>query len=239
MTYELYYWTGIQGRGEFVRLALEDAGAKYVDIAREQGDGVLGELADDPATVTPSFAPPFLRDGDMVVGQTSAILFHLGPKLGLAPKDEKQRLWTHQIQLTIADAVVEAHDAHHPVGAGLYYEDQKAESKRRSAEFRAERMPKFLNWFEMVLKRNPGGDTQLVGDDITYADLSLFQLVGGLDYAFPKRMKALSPSYPLVMAVHGRVRKRPNIAAYLKSKRRLAFNCYGIFRHYPELDSAE
>ena len=239
MTYELYYWTGIQGRGEFVRLALEDAKADYVDVARKEGDGVMDELSDDPATLTPSFAPPFLRDGDVIVGQTSAILLHLGPKLSLAPKDEKMRLWTHQIQLTIADAVVEAHDTHHPIGAGLYYEQQKAESKRRSAEFRAERMPKFLTWFETILKRNPEGDTQLVGDEITYADLSLFQLVEGFRHAFPQRMKALTPSYPLVIAGHDRVKKRPNVAAYLKSKRRLAFNRYGIFRHYPELDSVE
>lgn len=239
MTYDLYYWTGIQGRGEFVRLALEDAGAAYRDIARSEGDGAIGQLSDDPNTVTPSFAPPFLVDGDIVVGQTSAILLHLGPKLGLAPEDARLRLWCHQIQLTIADAVVEAHDTHHPVGSGRYYEEQKAESKRRSAEFRAERMPKFLAWFETILERNPDGDTQLVGGKVSYADLSLFQLLEGLRYAFPNRMQRLAGDYPKTMAVAGRIRARANITAYLKSPRRLAFNEYGIFRHYPELDSAE
>jgi glutathione S-transferase len=238
MAYELY-WTGIQGRGEFVRLALEETSAAYRDIAREEGDGVLDELTDDPATTTPSFAPPFLRDGEVIVGQTSAILLYLGPKLGLVTDDKRLRLWCHQIQLTIADAVVEAHDAHHPVGAGLYYEDQRPESKRRSAEFRSERLPKFLGWFETILSRNPDGDAHLVGRALSYADLSLFQLIEGFVYAFPKRMKALSPDYPKLMALHDRVRKRPNIASYLKSKRRLAFNQYGIFRHYPELDAAD
>jgi glutathione S-transferase len=238
MAYELYYWTGIQGRGEFVRLALEQAGADYVDVARETGDGAIDKITDDPATLTPSFAPPFLRDGDIVVGQTSAILFYLGPRLCLAPEDERMRLWCHQIQLTIADAVVEAHDTHHPIGAGSYYEDQKPESKRRSAEFRDERLPKFLGWFATILARNPAGDTWLVGDGLTYADLSLFQLLEGFDYAFPRCFAVHKDRYPAVLALRERVRLQPKIAAYLKSKRRLPFNEYGIFRHYPELDAA-
>ena len=238
MTYELFYWTGIQGRGEFVRLALEDAGADYVDVARAEGDEAIMDLSEDEATTTPSFAPPFLRDGDVIVGQTAAILFYLGPKLKLAPADERARLWCHQIQLTIADAVVEAHDTHHPLGGGRYYEEQKAESKRRAGEFRADRMPKFLRWFETILDRNPQGDTQLVGGDVTYADLSLFQFLEGLDYAFPNRLAAIGGDYPKVMALRERVRERPNISRYLHSPRRLAFNQYGIFRHYPELDAA-
>ncbi|MDR3470815.1 MAG: glutathione S-transferase [Devosia sp.] len=239
MTYQLYYWTGIQGRGEFIRLALEDAGADYVDVARQQGDGAMDDVTDDPATITPSFAPPFLRDGEVMVGQTSAVLYYLGPKLNLAASNERLRLWCHQIQLTIADAVVEAHDTHHPVGGSLYYEEQKPEAKRRAAEFRAGRLPKFLRWFETILERNPGGDTQLVGEAISYADLSLFQLVEGFDYAFPRRMKAVAGDYPKVMALRRRVRQRPRLAAYLASERRLPFNQYGIFRHYPELDAAQ
>ena len=239
MAYELYYWTGIQGRGEFVRLALEDAGAEYRDVAREDGDGVMFRLTRDAKTTTPSFAPPFLRDGDVIIGQTSAILFYLGPKLGLAPRDERLNLWVHQIQLTIADAVVEAHDTHHPVGGGRYYAEQKPEAQRRAAEFRSERMPKFLRWFETILKRNPDGPDWLVGNDATYADLSLFQLLEGFDYAFPKRLGALSDDYPRVMALREAVRRRPNIAAYLQSERRIAFNEYGIFRHYPELDGPQ
>jgi glutathione S-transferase len=239
MTYELYYWTGIQGRGEFVRLALEDAGAEYRDVAREKDDGVLDAVTDDPRTLTPSFAPPFLRDGEVIVGQTSAILLYLGPKLNLVPRDERLRLWTQQIQLTVADAVVEAHDTHHPVGSGRYYEEQKPEAKRRAAEFRSSRLPKFLGWFETILERNPAGDGQLVGDAITYADLSLFQLLEGFDYAFPRRLQAIAGDYPRVMALRERVRQRPKVAAYLASPRRLPFNEYGIFRHYPELDGAE
>src|SRR5690606_2122048 len=122
-TYELYYWSGIQGRGEFIRLALEDAGADYVDVVREKGDGIMAGVT--AATVTPSFAPPFLRDGDVIVGQTALILHYLGPKLGLVPRDPRLRLWVHQIQLTIADCVAEAHDTHHPLGGDLYYEEQK------------------------------------------------------------------------------------------------------------------
>lgn len=236
MAYELYYWTGIQGRGEFVRLALEDAGAEYRDIAREEGDNAMDDLLDDPQTITPSFAPPFLRDGEVIVGQTAAILLHLGPKLGLAPADERLRLWTHQIQLTIADFVAEAHDTHHPVGSGKYYEEQKSEARRNAQEFRAERVPKFLGWFETILSRNPQGPGQLVGAAITYADLSLFQLIEGLDYAFPKLMGRIGKDYPNVRALHDAVAERPNIKAYLQSERRLAGSEYDVFRHYPELD---
>lgn len=234
MTYQLYYWTGIQGRGEFVRLALEEAGADYEDVARRKGDGVMDVVSGQ--LDTPSFAPPFLRDGDVVVGQTAAILFYLGPKLGLAPRDTRLRLWTHQIQLTIADCVTEAHDVHHPLGVDLYYEDQKPEAARRAEQFRNRRVPLFLDWFETILSRNPAGDTWLVGRKLSYADLSLYQLIEGLSYAFPRLMGRQLRAYPKLAALHARVGERPNMRRYLQSGRRLVANEWDIFRHYPELD---
>lgn len=235
MAYELYYWSGIEGRGEFVRLALEDAGAPYRDMARLHGDGVIEALAE--RVTTPSFAPPVLVDGDVVVGQTALILHYLGPRLKLVPRDQRLRLWVHQIQLTIADLVVEAHDTHHPISVNEYYEDQKPAAKRRARAFREERLPLFLDWFETILSRNPAGRSWLVGRHLTYADLSLFQLIEGLRYAFPVTMADLEGAYPLVRGVHDRVYDRPNIRRYLKSPRRLAPSEYDIFRHYPELDA--
>ncbi|HEV7249406.1 MAG TPA: glutathione S-transferase [Shinella sp.] len=234
MTYDLYYWSGIQGRGEYVRLALEAAGARYRDVARLEGDHVLAAMGKE--LETPSFAPPFLKDGAVVVGQVAAILLYLGERLDLAPKDERLGLWTHQIQLTIADFVVEGHDVHHPIGAGQYYEDQKPEALRRAEEFGNERVPKFLDWFETILERNPAGPAHLVGDRLTYADLSLFQVTSGLSYAFPRLMERLYGDYPKIAAVSAAVAKHPPIAAYLKSERRLAPNEDDLFRHYPELD---
>ncbi|SDM86939.1 glutathione S-transferase [Methylobacterium phyllostachyos] len=238
MTYELHYWPMIQGRGEFVRLALEEAGADYVDVAREDDDaGGIGPMLDrlsDPANGRPPFAPPFLRDGDLVIGQSAAILLHLGPRLGLAGTSEADRIWTHQLQLTIADAVDEVHDTHHPLGVDLYYADQKPEALRRALGFRQTRMPKFLEYFERVLVAN--GGERLVGADRTYADLSLFQLVDGLHYAFPRATAAALQAAPHVERLHDAVARRPRIAAYLASARRVPFNEDGIFRRYPELD---
>lgn len=236
MAYELYYWDGIEGRGEFVRLALEEAGAAYVDVARTEGTGALMALWESADLATPSFAPPFLVDGKTVIGQTANILLHLGARHGLAPKSETGRLWTNQIQLTVADFVTEIHDVHHPIGAAFYYEDQKREAKRRAAWFRDERLARFLGWFESILARNPKGPKFLVGARLSYADLSLFQVVAGLRYAFPKAMARVEPDCPLVVALHDRVAARPRIAAYVASERRLPFNEEGIFRHYPELD---
>lgn len=236
MAYELYYWDGIEGRGEFVRLALEEAGATYVDVAREKGTGALMALWESADLTTPSFAPPILVDGKQVIGQTANILLHLGARHGLAPKAEAARLWTNQIQLTVADFVTEAHDVHHPIGAAFYYKDQKREAKRRAAWFRDERMARFLGWFEAILARNPKGPKFLVGARLSYADLSLFQVVEGLRYAFPKAMARVEADCPLVVALHDRVAVRPRIAAYLASDRRLPFSEEGIFRHYPELD---
>lgn len=236
MVYELYYWPGIQGRGEFVRLALEEAGADYVDVARKHGAGALTRLSESADIATPSFAPPFLRHGKLVIGQTANILLYLGGRLGLAPKSEAGRLWTHQIQLTIADLVVEAHDTHHPLGGDFYYEDQKPESKRRAEMFRKSRIPRFLDWFETILARNPKGDRHLVGARLTTADLSLFQAVEGLTYAFPRAMAKRLKDAPKVVALHDAVAARPRIAAYLASDRRIPFNESGIFRCYPELD---
>ncbi len=234
MAYELYYWTGIQGRGEYVRLALEAVGVPYRDVAREEGDGVIARVSKEAAT--PSFAPPFLRDGDVMVGQVAAILLYLGDKFDLAPKEPSQRLWTHQIQLTIADFILEGHDVHHPIGAGEYYENQKPESLRRAREFREERVPKFLDWFEGILARNPEGPAHLVGSRLSYADLSLFQAMDGLTYAFPKLMAGVEQRYPYITELCRSVSQHPKIAAYLASDRRLPSNESDLFRHYPELD---
>lgn len=243
MAYQLYYWPTIQGRGEFVRLALEEAGIDYVDVARGKG-GVAAMQALMAEDCQPAFAPPFLRvaaagtqPAGLPIGQTAAILQWLGAQHGLAPRAPAARLWTQQLQLTIADIVAEAHDTHHPVGTGLYYEDQKKEAKRRSREFTQERMPKFFDYFERVLGAPARRGGWLVGSRLTYADLSLFQLIEGLRYAFPKAMQRLEPAYPLTVALHAQVAARPNIARYLASKRRIPFNEDGIFRHYRELDA--
>jgi glutathione S-transferase len=240
MRYELYYWPEIQGRGEFVRLALEDGGADYVDVARRSerngmGMAAMFRMLENEALVQLPFAPPFLKAGDQVIGQTANILLFLGPRLGLTPLDEAGRLWVHQLQLTVADLVAEAHDTHHPIGSGLYYEEQKEEAIRRAGDFTTSRMPKFLDYFEAVLQRNPGSEW-LVGESATYVDLSLFQVVEGLRYAFPRTMKWLEAEYPLLVALHDRVAERKRIKAYLKSKRRVPFNNDDVFRRYRELD---
>jgi glutathione S-transferase len=239
MPYELYYWPGIQGRGEFVRLALEEAGAEYADVARGRGGvAAMQQLMDESAVARPPFAPPFLKDGDVLLAQTANILLYLGHRHGLAPRDEAGRLWAHQLQLTIADVVDEAHDAHHPIASGLYYEDQKREAERRAADFIANRVPKYLRYFERVLERNAQGERHLIGRRVSYCDLSLFQLVAGLRYAFPRAMARLEPSFARIVALHDHIAARPRIYAYLNSARRIPFNEQGIFRHYPELDAA-
>ena len=239
MAYELYYWAGIQGRGEFVRLALEEAGAGYVDVARRPGgeQAMMRMMRDETGGQAP-FAPPFLKAGDLVIAQTANILLYLGAHHGLAPNDEAGRLWAHQLQLTIADFVDEIHDTHHPIASSLYYEDQRQEAKARSADFLKSRAPKYLGYFERVLERNPAGSGHLLGAQLTYPDLSLFQIIAGLRYAFPRAMPRLEPKHPRLVALHGRVATRPRIAAYLASDRRIPFNEHGIFRHYPELDGA-
>lgn len=240
MDYEFYYWPTIQGRGEFVRLALEEAGAEYVDVARRRGGvAAMQRVMDGAGNTTPPFAPPFLKNGDLLIAQTANILLYLGRRHGLAPRDEAGRLWAHQLQLTIADIVDEAHDTHHPIASSLYYEDQQHEARRRAADFTANRIPKYLGYFERVLECNARGDRYLVGRRTSYCDLSLFQLVAGLRYAFPRAMALLEPRFPSVVALHNRVAARPHIAAYLQSPRRIAFNEQGIFRHYPELDAAD
>jgi glutathione S-transferase len=242
MSYELHYWPGIPGRGEFVRLALEAAGAPYVEVTRRGAAGMraMQKYLQDPSVARPPFAPPFLVDGKTVIGQTAAILFYLGPRLHLAPAREADRLWLHQIQLTIADFVVEIHDVHHPIAASLYYEDQRGEALRRAADFRKHRLTKFLRWFEAVLERNAGNAARavprLVGARLTYADLSVFQVVEGLLYAMPKATRRVLRGTPLVTALHAGIPRHKRLAAYLASERRLPFNEQGIFRHYPELD---
>lgn len=236
MRYELFYWPSIQGRGEFVRLALEEGGADYVDVAREPGGmGRMQELMEGADIARPPFAPPFLRAGRQIVAQTANILQFLAPRLNLVPESEAMRLWAHQLQLTVEDLVVDIHDTHHPIAMTLYYEDQKQEARRRTEFFTRERAPELLGYFETVLGRN-GSGRYMVGRSLTYLDLSLFQIVDGVRYAFPRMMSRLEPTIPGLVALHDRVAQRPNIAAYLDSDRRIPLNEDGIFRHYPELD---
>jgi glutathione S-transferase len=240
MPYELYYWPGIQGRGEFVRLALEDAGADYLDVCRGGGRGqgvaALTAILRSPGLAQPPFAPPILRDGETMVSHVANILFYLGPKLALAPESDTLRLYANALQLTITDFLAEIHDTHHPISTALYYEDQKAPAKLRTKAFLAERLPKFLGYFERVLSLNPFGDAHAVGKTTSYVDLSLFHVLEGLSYAFPRASEAFANLYPRLSALRQRVAGRQNIAWYLVSDRRIPFNNSGIFRHYPELE---
>ena len=238
MRYELYYQPSIQGRGEFVRLSLEDAGADYVDVARDANFGRAGivKILEDPTVEHRSFAPPFLKAGKLMIGQTANILQFLAPRLGLVPKDQASRIWANQMQLTITDWVAEVGLVHHPIANALYYEEQKDEAKKRASHFTSLRIPKFLAYYEAILNQNAKSSSFLFGKSACYVDLSLFQMVEGLRYAFPKTMAKLEPNYPRVVALRDRVALRPRLKKYLASPRRLPFNQNGIFRHYPELD---
>ena len=240
MPYEIYYWPSIQGRGEFVRLALEEAGAEYADVARERGTGrgvkALTAMLGGGAALFAPFAPPFLRNGDVLISHVANILFYLGPKLGLAPDSEAERLFAHGLQLTIADFVTEVHDTHHPISTDLYYEDQKAEAKARASAFLAHRYPKFFGYFERVLADNPAGPAHAVGNRLSYVDLSLFQIWAGMAYAFPRAFADAARHYPKLAGLAAAIPERPNVERYLASPRRVPFNESGIFRRYPELD---
>jgi glutathione S-transferase len=235
--YQLYYWPSIQGRGEFVRLVLEEAGAPYVDVARQRRGGLeamMRMLRGEGAALRP-FAPPFLKSGRLVIAQTANILAYLAPRHDLVPVDERSRLAACQIQLTIADLVTEAHDTHHPIAGSLYYEEQRSAARQRAARFVAERLPRFLRYFESLLQQGRG--PFLFGRRVSYADLSLFQVVSGLSYGFPVAMKRVGRRLPRLRGVYRAVQARPRIAAYLASERRLGANEQDVFRHYPELDS--
>ncbi len=242
MIYQLYYWPTIQGRGEFVRLALEQAGARYIDVGRlpqRQGGGepAIGRVLDGEVLARPPFAVPCLKAGRRLIGQTANILLFLGGRLDLAPRDAGGKLWTHQLQLTIADFLVEIHDTHHPLGGDLYYEQQKVAARRRSRQFVAQRLPGFLDYFEGVLKDNTARGPWMVGSRMSYVDLSMAQVIAGLRYAFPHATSRALRTRPRLRALHAAAFDRPRIRRYLASPRRIAFNNDGIFRHYPELDS--
>jgi len=236
MSIELYYWPTIQGRGEFIRLMLEDAGADYVDVARTKGGmaRMMRFLEGEESGALP-FAPPFVRVNGVVVSQTANVLAHLAPRFGLVPDGDAGRAEAAQIQLTIADLLGEVHDTHHPIAGSLYYEDQRREAKRRSELFVKERLAKYLGWLDAVLERGAG--EWLVGRACTYADLSAFQMVEGLRYAFPNAMARVERKVPRLVALRDRVAARPRLAEYLASPRRIPFNQDGIFRRYAALDA--
>lgn len=235
MAYNLWYWPGVQGRGEFVRLALEAGGIDYRDCARELGADALRADMRGYGGRQP-FAPPYLELDGIAIAQVAAILLYLGERHHLAPSNMADRMWLHQVQLTVTDFVAEVHQVHHPVGTAAYYEEQRHEAARFANEFRDERMPKFLSWFEEAAGANEG--EWMIDGRWTYADCSIFQLIEGLRYMFPRRMTSLEPGLPRLLTVHRLVGELPGVRAYLASDRRLDFNENGIFRYYPELDAA-
>ena len=239
MKYQLYYWPHIQGRGEYVRLALEEGEANYVDVARlPESDGggrpAVARMLQDLSNKHPPFAPPLLQAGKFIVSHTANVLHYLGPRLGLAPKADGQRLWAHGLQLTMTDFVREAHDVHHPIANSLYYEDQKPEALRRAGHFKKDRLTKFLNYFETVASRS--GGPYMLGKSLSYVDLSMFQVMASLNVAFPQAMAGLKATLPRLNDLHNRVESRPRIARYVASPARLPFSTHDLMRHYPELD---
>ncbi|MCV0384391.1 MAG: glutathione S-transferase [Erythrobacter sp.] len=238
--YDLWYWPSIQGRGEFVRVFMEAAGLSYRDRARETDAQALVEDMEARAEggdFAP-YAPPYLveRETDFAIAQVAHIVSWLTGHHDLGSGDEQTDLHLIQLQLTITDIVAEAHDTHHPVAGSLYYDDQKDAAARAAKAFREERMPKYFDHFEQALEVREGGPFVL-GERWSHVDTSLFQLVEGLRYAFPQRMKALEGDYPALVACRDAVADIEGVAAYCDSDRRLAFNEDGIFRHYPELDA--
>ncbi len=234
MTYDLWYWPGIQGRGEFVRLPMEAAGIAYADRARADGAEALMADMNGRGGIKP-FAPPYLTEGDFCIAQAAHIVSWLGEKHGFGGNDEAETLGLIQLQLVVSDIVAEVHDTHHPVDAGAYYDDQKQEAARAAKAFRDNRIPKYFDHLESALDAKDGPFA--TGERWSHVDTSLFQLVRGLEYTFPKRMAALMPDYPKLKACADAVEALPGIATYLGSDRRIAFNEDGIFRHYPELDA--
>lgn len=239
MICELFYWPGIQGRGEFPRMLLEDAGIPYVDVCRHVGgiDRMSAIMHGEGAPLMP-FAPPFMNVDGMWISHTAAIMTYVAEKFGLAPRDEQEKMIARTLALTIADLLTEAHDTHHPITIEQHYEQQQDAALLRAAAFRDLRMPKFLRHFERTIAHNDrrGGGGVIVGIEITYIDIALFQVIEGLSYAFPRALARVQGELPLLRSLHARVSKRPRLAAYLASERRVPFNEHDIFRRYPELD---
>ena len=237
--YRLVYWPTIPGRGEFVRVILEDVGAAYIDVARlpeAEGGGsraVVGFLADPPPGLRPLACPVLVAD-DLVLAQSVAIAMLLGERHHRLPGDGAGRYGVQQVLLTMTDLVAEVHSVHHPISTSLRYEDQREAAIVGARPFHAQRLPKYLDWLERLLADN--GDEVLVGAGTTVADLWVLPLLDGLDYAFPRSMAALAPRVARLRGLRDRVASRPPLVTYLASARHRPHNLSGIFRHYPELD---
>ena len=246
--YHLIYWPGIPGRGEHVRLALEQAGAEYTDTAHVE-DGIktvssqISKENKGDSINPPPLAPPILKHGEYTISQTPNILLYLGTKLGLAPTTEEDPVGIYHVNeltLTALDGLSnEPHDVHHPIAVAEYYENQKEEAAKKAKDYRENRLPKFFEYFERVLSGDASkGGEYLYGGQLTYADLVLFQTVDGVSFAFPRRVGSLKKSgdYDKVFALYDRVKALEKIKAYLESDRSQEYSM-GIYRHYPELDA--
>jgi len=238
-TYRLYYWPNLPGRGEFIRLVLEQAGAKYVDIARQpeaEGGGMppLMALRYGQGEGQPAYAPPVLRAGDFWLAQTPAICDYLAAIHRLVPTEPQGRARALQVFLTIFDVLGEVHDTHHPISKARFYEDQKQAAKQNATSFLQDRLPNHMAYFDRVLSQ--AGGAYLLGHTLTYVDLAMYQLLLGLKHAFPKGASQVLTQTPGLSALFDKVAAQPRVAAFKASDRSVAFSNDGIFRNYPELD---
>lgn len=232
-TYALYYWPVLPGRGEIIRMLLEDAGAAYRDVGREEGFGVIVSARKGELGGARPFAPPILQHGELVLSQSSVIARYIAERHGLAPSDHRGRFLAEQHFLGWSDVMVEVHDTHHPIALGLHYEDQRDAAKERTRHFLADRLGTWLQHFEHIVTQ--GGGVH-VGETITYPDFMARFVLRGIEYAFPRAFSEHRERIPSLLALRDRVEARPQLAAYLASDRAMAFNEHGIFRHYPELE---
>ncbi|KAK3723430.1 hypothetical protein LTR37_001682 [Vermiconidia calcicola] len=251
--YELLYHPGVPGRGEPIRLLLEAAGVPYNDIANQEKNGYdtvqkicMNKALESDNGNPPVFSPPALRvpgagkDGKaLVISQTPNILSYLGDRTGMAG-DEQEKYWVAQLALTALDLANEVHDSHHPIAVAKYYEEQKEESKGKSKDIRENRFPKFFSYFQRTLQGNKerGGveGKYMVGKQLTYADTTIWQVLDGCMFAFPKEMEARKEEFPdLLQGFYESVKSEKGLKEYLASDRRLEYSM-GIFRQYPELD---
>jgi glutathione S-transferase len=184
--FELIYWPGDPGRAEHIRLALEYAGAKYIDTAlsKDALTTVLAQISDDQlgdSLNPPCYAPPILRHGQLAINQTPNVLLYLGPKLGLVPgidENPNNLFRVNALALSALDGLSnEVHNCHHPISTSLYYEEQKDESIRASTAWVTKRLPIFLAYFQKVLSGEASGQGPwLFGGKTSYADLVLYHV---------------------------------------------------------------
>nr|XP_054362919.1 glutathione S-transferase P-like [Mirounga angustirostris] len=186
----------VRGRCEAMRMLLADQGQSWKEEVVTKESWLQGPLK---ASCLYGQLPKF-QDRDLTLYQSNAILRHLGRPLGLSGKDHREAALLDMVNDGVEDLRCKY--------VMLLYTNYEA-----GKEEYLKAIPGYLKPFEMLLSQNEGGQAFIGGNQISFADYNLLDLLLIDQVLDPSCLDSL----PLLSACVSRLSIWPKLKAFLAS----------------------